>query len=465
MAEIAQPSPAPLAIRRSSWNEIFRKEDWWAIWIGLTLVAVAIALFANGSSIKWIAVAPQKWSHPADVAAQLQAHGAQYAALFVLWAASLGLGAAALGIKLSRFLPAFLTLYVVAAAIYFLGQWDQAAHYNLEPPLVGLGLGLLIANTVGAPRWLEPGLRVEFYIKTGIVLLGAGLPLTLIAWAGPVAIVQAAIVSLATFGVIYFTAVRLGLDRRLAATLGTGGAVCGVSGAIAIGGAVGAKKEQVSVAISLVVVWAIVMIFVLPLAARSLHLPTGVAGAWIGTSEFADAAGLAAAQTYGGYAGNVPGIAGHAEAAVSAFTLMKVIGRDIWIGVWAFVLSLIATTRWERTGVQSKPDAGEIWRRFPKFVLGFLVASALITLVSKGYDYAAYKKDVLPGLVAPLQALRTWAFTFAFLSIGLTTKVREFASVGARPFYAFSAGVAVNVALGFVLSTQVFNEFWTRLGQ
>ncbi len=465
MTDIAQQSHSRLSVRPSSWNELFRKEDWWAIWIGLGLVAAAILLFANGGSIKWIAVAPQKWTHLADVAGQLQTHGAQYAALFVLWAATLAIGAAALGIKPSRFLPAFLTLYAAAGAIYFLGLWDQAAHYNLEPPLVALGLGLLISNTVGTPRWLEPALRVEFYIKTGIVLLGASLPLTLIAWAGPVAIVQAAIVSLVTFGVIYYSAVRLGLDRRLAATLGTGGAVCGVSGAIAIGGAVGAKKDQVSIAISLVVVWAIVMIFVLPLAARSLHLSTGVAGAWIGTSEFADAAGLAAAQTYGGYAGNVPGIAGHADAAVSAFTLMKVIGRDIWIGVWAFVLSLIATTRWERTPVQSKSDAGEIWRRFPKFVLGFLAASAVITLVAKGYDYAAYKKEVLPGLVAPLQALRTWAFTFAFLSIGLTTRVREFVSVGARPFYAFTIGVAVNVVLGFVLSTQVFSGFWNRLGQ
>src|SRR6202041_987517 len=130
-----------------------------------------------------------------------------------------------------------------------------------------------------------------------------------------------------------------------------GGAVCGVSGAIAIGGAVGAKKEQVSVAISLVVVWAIVMIFVLPLAARSLPLSAGVAGAWIGTSEFADAAGLAAAQTYGGYAGNVPGIAGHPEAAVGAFTPMKVIGRDIGVGLGAFVLSLGAAARWGRTGI------------------------------------------------------------------------------------------------------------------
>jgi uncharacterized integral membrane protein (TIGR00698 family) len=465
MAEIAHTANRQARELRSPWAELFRKEDWWAIWIGLGLIAVAVALFAAGSSIKWIAVAPQKWSHLSDVSQQLKAHGVQYAALFVLWAVAFGIGAAALGIKISRFLPAFLLVYVAAGGLYFLGQWDQAAHYNLEPPLVALGLGLLVSNTLGVPRWLDPGLRVEFYIKTGIVLLGAGLPLTLIAWAGPVAIVQAAIVSLATFGVIYFAAVRLGLDRRLAATLGTGGAVCGVSGAIAVGGAVGAKKEEVSVAISLVVVWAIIMIFVLPLVSRALGLSTGVAGAWIGTSEFADAAGLAAAQTYGGYAGSVPGIAGSPDAAVSAFTLMKVIGRDVWIGVWAFVLSLIATTRWERTGVQSKSSAAEIWNRFPKFVLGFLVASAVLTLVTRGFDYAAYKKEVVPALVAPLQAFRTWAFTFAFLSIGLTTRLREFASIGARPFYAFTIGVVVNVILGFVLSTQVFGEFWNRLGQ
>jgi uncharacterized integral membrane protein (TIGR00698 family) len=463
MAQAAQTVDSRLIARRSSWGDLFRKEDWWAIWIGLGLIAVSVALFSAGSSIKWIAAAPQKWSHLADVTRQLKEHALQFGALFVLWSVAFGIGAAALGIKITRFLPAFLLVFLAAGSIYFLGLWDQAAHYNLEPPLVALGLGLLISNTIGVPRWLDPGLRVEFYIKTGIVLLGASLPLTLIAWAGPVAIVQAAIVSLATFGAIYFAAVRLGLDRRLAATLGTGGAVCGVSGAIAVGGAVGAKKEEVSVAISLVVLWAIVMIFVLPLASRALNLPTGVAGAWIGTSEFADAAGLAAAQTYGGYAGNVSGITGNPDAAVTAFTLMKVIGRDMWIGVWAFVLSLIATTRWERTGIQSRSRASEIWNRFPKFVLGFLIASAVVTLVSRGFDYAAYKKEVVPALVGPLQVFRTWAFTFAFLSIGLTTRIREFASIGARPLYAFSIGVLVNVVLGFVLSTQVFNEFWTRL--
>jgi len=446
-------------------SDFFRKEDWWAVWIGLALIATAVIAFTNGGSLRWLAVAPQKWSHLPEVATQLRQNGVRFAALFVLWAVAFALPASLLGIGMARFLPGFLVLYVASGILYFIGLWDGAAHYNLEPPLVALGLGLLISNTVGAPRWLTPALRVEFYIKVGIVLLGAGLPLTLIAWAGPVAIGQAAIVSLVTFGVIYVSAVRLGLDRRLAATLGTGGAVCGVSGAIAIGGAVGAKKEDVSVAISLVVVWAIVMIFALPLTARSLHLSTGVAGAWIGTSEFADAAGLAAAQTYGAYAGNVPGIAGRPDAAVAAFTLMKVIGRDMWIGVWAFVLSLIATTRWERTGIRQRADVAEIWRRFPKVVLGFLIASAVVAVVSRGHTYSEYKQTVLPALVAPLQSLRNWAFTFAFLSIGLTTRLREFASVGARPLYAFTLGVVVNVLLGYWLSTQAFGEFWIRLGQ
>ncbi len=440
------------------------REDWWAVAIGLGLIVAAVALFASGGSIKWIAVAPQKWSHLSDAGAQLRAHGVQFLALFVLWAGIFAGAAAALGYRSAEFLGAFVLVYIVSLLLYFLGLWDQASRYSLEPPLVGLVLGLLISNTVGLPRWAAAGLRVELFIKTGIVLLGTGLPLTLIAWAGPVALLQASIVSLVTFGVIFFIGTALGLDKRLAAVLGTGGAVCGVSAAIAITGAVGAKKEHSSVAISLVVFWAIVLIFVLPLVSRSLGLATGVAGAWIGTSELADATGLAAAQTYGGFAGKVTGIAGNADDAVNAFTLMKVIGRDIWIGVWAFVLSIIAATRWQSQGAQ-KAGAAQIWQRFPKFVIGFLLASLIITLVSRGYSYADYKKLVLPALVTPLQALRVWAFTFTFLSIGLTTRVRDFATVGAKPFYAFTAGVIVNVILGFVLSTQVFVDFWTRFGQ
>lgn len=449
--------------RSSNRNELFSKEDWWAVWLGLGLTLIAVGLFLNGSSLRWLAVVPAKWSAVPDAIADIRASWMRYVALFLLWALLLGAGARALGWRLRQFLPAFAFVYGVSLLIFALGQWKQADHYNLEPPLVALLLGLLISNTNGLPRWMDAGFRVEYYVKTGIVLLGATLPFTLIVWAGPVAILQASIVSVATFGIIYFVATRLGLDRRLAATLGAGGAICGVSGAIAVAGAVGARKQDAPIAITLVIFWAIVMIFVLPLVARSLGLSTGIAGAWIGTSEFADAAGLAAAQTYGGYVAHGAPISGSPEAALSAFTLMKVIGRDVWIGIWAFVLSILATTRWERTSAGRRPDAGEIWRRFPKFVVGFLLASLIITWVTASVSYAQFKSSITPDLVGPIKNLRTWTFIFCFLSIGLTTRLRELATAGWKPFWAFSSGVLLNVVLGFILSALVFGAYWSRL--
>ena len=447
----------------SGWRELWLKEDWWAIWIGLGIVIVAYALFANGESLKWIAVTPAKWSSFSQLGQHFAANLTRYGAQFALWLAIFTGATAILGYKPAQFIPAFAFVYVLALLIFTAGQWDQANKYNLEPPLVALVLGMVISNLIGLPRWLDAGFRVEFYVKVGIVLLGATLPFTLIVWAGPIAILQASIVSIVTFFVIFLTGRALGLDRRLCATLGAGGAVCGVSAAIAVAGAVGAKKDDAPIAITTVILWAIVMIFVLPLVSRALGLPMGIAGAWIGTSEFADAAGLAAAQSYGNLAGQVPGITGTGDQAVFAFTLMKVVGRDVWIGIWAFVLAIIATTRWEATETGQKPHAAQIWWRFPKFVLGFVAASALITWATTQYSLADYNKSVVPVLVGPVKDLRTWTFIFCFLSIGLTTRFRELAYAGRKPFMAFSAGVVVNVVLGFVLSAFVFATHWENL--
>jgi uncharacterized membrane protein YadS len=208
------------------------------------------------------------------------------------------------------------------------------------------------------------------------------------------------------------------------------------------------------------------MIFALPFAAGWLALPAGVGGAWIGTSEFADAAGFAAAQAYGEIAAKLPGApAGGVDQSVAAFTLMKVVGRDVWIGIWAIVLSIVAATRWEPTGIDSRASVGDIWRRFPKFVIGFLLASIFITLVAQDVGHAQFGKAATTDLVTPIKNLRTWAFAFGFLSIGLTTRLRDLAGVGGRPLLAFSSGVVVNVVLGFVLSVLVFGGYWARLGQ
>ncbi|HEY2023022.1 YeiH family protein [Paraburkholderia sp.] len=443
-------------------------EDWLAAAVGLLLIVIAWALFATGGSIKWLAVAPAKWSNIGQAAQDFARHLPGYVALFVTFGLLFGASVTLLRQRAGAFLSAFLVVFVVSALILILGAWVNASKYNLEPPLVALALGLIVSNVFTLPQWLSAGLRVEFYIKVGIVLLGATLPFTLLAWAGPVAVAQATIVSLVTFFVIFFAARAFGLDRRFAAVLGVGGAVCGVSAAIAIAGAVRAKREQASVAITLVVLWAIVMIFVLPFASRSLGLSTAVAGAWIGTSEFADAAGIAAAQAYGDFARQAGGaLAGVPDASLQAFTLMKVVGRDIWIGIWAFVLALVATTRWEAqdSGVTARANPGEIWARFPKFVLGFVIASALVTWIASHYSLADYRKVVTPQFVAPITVLRTWAFTFCFLSIGLTTRFRSLAATGLKPFLAFTAGVAVNVVIGYVLSAHVFASYWNSLGQ
>ncbi len=445
----------------SGWEELWRKEDWWAIWLGLGIVLLSYVLFANGSSIQWLAVTPAKWTSFAQLSDHFTANWPRYLGQLAGWLAVFTLALGALGHKAREFIPSFLLLYLLSLGVFVIGQWKTANYYGFEAPLVALVLGLAISNVAGLPRWLDAGFRVEFYIKTGIVLLGATLPFTLILWAGPIAILQASIISLATFFVIYFVAVKLGLDKRLAATLGAGGAVCGVSAAIAIAGAVGAKKEHAPIAITTVLIWAIAMIFILPFVAAAFHLPAGVGGAWIGTSEFADAAGFAAAQTYGDLAVH-NGLPGTSDQAVWSFTLMKVVGRDVWIGIWAFVLAIVATTRWERVPGQ-KADIGQIWWRFPKFILGFVIASVIVTLATADYSLADFNKTVNPALVGPIKDLRTWAFIFCFLSIGLTTRFRELAKAGAKPFLAFSSGAIVNVVLGFVLSAVVFASHWANL--
>lgn len=458
-------APGTDRVSTSSWRELWLKEDWWAIWLGLGIVLVAYLFFANGLSIRWIAVTPAKWSSFAQLGAHFAGNVDRYAAQFVLWLVIFTLALTALGHRASEFIPSFIFLYLLSVVVFAIGQWDQANKYNLEPPLVALVLGMVLSNLLGLPRWLDAGFRVEFYVKTGIVLLGATLPFTLFLWAGPIAILQASIVSIVTFLVIFWVARYLGLDRRLAATLGAGGAVCGVSASIAVAGAVGAKKEDATIAITTVILWAIVMIFFLPLVSRALQLHAGIAGAWIGTSEFADAAGLAAAESYAGLAGQVAGIAGTADQTIWAFTLMKVVGRDVWIGVWAFVLAVIATTRWEAAETGRKPSAAEVWWRFPKFVIGFVIASLIVTLATGDYGLADFNRIVNPALVAPIKDLRTWAFIFCFLSIGLTTRFRELARAGSKPFVAFSSGVVVNVVLGFVLSAIVFAAHWESLAR
>ena len=447
--------------KRRGWKELYLKEDWWAVWLGLALMVFAILSFQAGSSniVKALAINPGglKWSSFGQLAGHFAQNAQLYLYQFLFWLVLFGATTACMGVKLKEFVPAFIFLYVGALIMFAIAGWANAAQFNLEAPLVALIIGLVIAIVFRLPAWMDSAFRVEYYIKTGIVLLGATFPITLVLTAGPVAIVQATIISLVTCLVIYFVGTRVfGLEKPLAAVMGVGGAVCGVSASMAIAASVNAKKDHLYTSVTLVVGWALVMILVLPFVSRALDLPAGVAGAWIGTSEFADAAGFAAATTYGKMVGNE-------DAAIKSFTLMKVIGRDLWIGIWSVVFAAIATFVWEKGQTGRVPDAREIWWRFPKFVIGFFAASILMSAFTNGFNTADFNTVVRPNVIAPLVSLRTWTFIFCFLSIGLTTRFRDLHIVGWKAFWSFSIGVAANVVLGYILSVIVFGDYWAAI--
>jgi uncharacterized membrane protein YadS len=370
--------------------KLFRTEDYWAIWLGLLVIFACLAAFWAGSSLKGIAVTPGSWSTLPQMAADFVDKAPEYGAIYLFFLVAFTVSMKIMGREVRQFMVGFTVLYLGALAVFYLAGWTVMKRLDLGAPLLALLVGIIIGNLIAMPDWLKAALRTEYYIKTGIVLLGATLPMTLIATAGPVAFLQATIVSVTTWLTIFLAATRIfGLDPRFGAVLGTGGAVCGVSGSIAIGGAVKADKDHIAIGIAVVSVWAIVMIFILAFVTKFMipapgvqptewwQISPGEAGAWVGTSEYADAAGFAVvaeiSSTYG-------------DAAINAFTLMKVIGRDIWIGIWAFVLSIVSVIFWEKKtgadGPTGRVGIGVVWERFPKFVLGFFAASAFMSLIA-----------------------------------------------------------------------------------
>lgn len=360
-------------------SKLWKTEDWWSVWMGLGLVLTSLVAFWTGGSIKGWAVIPGKWATPAAALADLGQHWKGYGAVLLLFGVLFTLSVAIMGRSVKTYVPGFLILFLGSLLIFYAAGWKVMEDFNVEAPLLALIVGLIVGNLFKMPAWFRESLLTEYYIKTGIVLLGATLPLTLIFSAGPVAFLQATLVSVTTWLTIYLAATRLfKLEPQFGAVLGAAGAVCGVSASIAVGGAVKAKKDHISISIAVVTVWAIVMIFLLTFLLKMWvpdRIAPGVAGAWVGNSEFADAAGFAVVAELATKFGDSP---------INAFTLMKVIGRDIWIGIWCLILSVVSVVFWEKTSGEKggRVGAGVIWERFPKFVIGFFVACVLMSVVS-----------------------------------------------------------------------------------
>ncbi|WP_084488506.1 putative sulfate exporter family transporter [Nocardia niwae] len=319
----------------------------------------------------------------------------------------------------------------------------QRVAKSIEFPVYAIALGL-IGNVVLAELALRDrlsaGFRTEFFIKTGVVLLGASINLKILVTAAGPSILQALLLITAVFGFTWWLGGRLGLDDKLRALLSSAVSICGVSAAIAAAGAVQARREQIAYAASLVIVFALPSIFLLPWLAGVLGLPDAVAGAWIGGNIDTTAAVAAS----GAIAG---------EKALQIATIVKTT-QNALIGVVAIALTAYFTLRVERAPGAARPSARQFWERFPKFVLGFLAASIIGTLYLRSAD-----KKSGAAHIAIVNDLRTWFLIFAFVSIGLEFSLRGLREAGWRPVVVFASAALVNLAVGLGLSVLLFHDF------
>ncbi|MGH8621358.1 MAG: YeiH family protein [Burkholderiales bacterium] len=343
-------------------------------------------------------------------------------------------GIALLGGRVVPFVIGFPVVFALAWLARFIAGNGTFIDWGIEYVLFALALGLLISNTFGSPEWLKPAVQTEYFIKTGLVILGANLLFLEILQAGILGILQAVLVVFVIWYVCFWLCRRLKVDDEFGAMLSTAVSICGVSAAIAACGAIQGDKKKLSYVTSMVLVVAVPMMVIMPWIAKATGMNDLVAGAWLGGTLDTSASVVAAGALI-------------SEAAMKTGVIVK-FSQNALIGVAAFILAIWWTLR-AGAATGQKPSAGIIWERFPKFVLGFIVASALFSFM--------LPDDMVRGTRSALGELRTWWFAMAFICIGLETRFVDLASMGqGRPALAFIGAQAVNVFWTLLLAYLLF---------
>lgn len=324
----------------------------------------------------------------------------------------------------------------------------------IEYPVYAIALGFLgnaALSLTGVRARMTAAFRTELFIKIGLVLLGASIDLGIIARAFGPAVLQAVLLIAAVFAFTWWFAGVLGLDDRLRALLASALSICGVSAAVAAAGAVQARKEQLAYTATLVIVFAVPSIFLLPWLASLMGLPPAVTGAWIGGNIDTTAAVTAA--------GTVAG-----EQPLQIASIVKVT-QNALLGVVAVLLTLYFAFRAGTAGadgdaagaqrsVLDRRSLAMLWDRFPKFVLGFLLASIAAAVL-----HATLPEAVLEPRLDAAKELQTWALTLAFVAIGLEFHAGSAREAGWRPVLVFAAATVVNLVVGLGLALLLFSGF------
>jgi len=438
-------------------------EDSIALLIGgaiLTLCLAAVLLTAVpeqdiASPLKPYLTKPGKWvESPFE---GLQGIGSGLIGVAVLVGVLFTGGAKLAGGGAASFVRAYVGLFLLATLAFILAQQKVVSYYGLGYALWAIVLGLAISNTIGTPGWLRDALRVELFMKVGLVLLGAevllsklvalGLPGVCIAWI----VTPIVLITTFWFGQRVLRISSPSLNMVISADM----SVCGVSAAIATAAACRAKKEELSLAVGMSMAFTVVMMIVLPIVARLLDLGPVVGGAWLGGTI--DSTGAV------GAAGALLGSETDDTAIVVATTIKMI--QNILIGVMAFGVATYWVTLVEPGQEASdansdaslaRPGLIEIWRRLPKFIFGFLGASILFSLI---YNYYPQGEEIFAAVIqGSTKTLRSWCFCLAFVGIGLQSDFRVLRKSldGGKPLVLYLCGQSLNLVLTLLMSYLMF---------
>lgn len=346
------------------------------------------------------------------------------------------LGYLFMGNKGKGFILSFVVIFALALAARYLSAVAPIKKIGLEAVFFAVAIGLLIRNTFGLPKWMAPAVKSEYYIKAGLVILGTSILFKEIMKAGSLGLIQAIIVVLCVWYFTFTIAKLFKVDKDMGALLSSAVSICGVSAAIATSGAIKGDPKKLSFVISLVLIVAIPMMYLMPYLVKWIGLNEVVGGAWLGGTIDTTAAVVASGKFLG-------------ETAEKYSVIIKS-AQNVLLGVAAFVISIYWS--FKGTNADIRPSGSVLWERFPKFVIGFLLASLIFSF--------AFAPDVAKQLSGVAnKGAREILFSLAFVCIGLETDFRYiFKKENAKYIWTFLIAQAFNILLTLVVAYLLFKD-------
>jgi uncharacterized integral membrane protein (TIGR00698 family) len=418
----------------TSTKQITIHEDWTVVILGFLIIGISLFIFLPEVPIF-------KWSNGTDLLKDVFDFGnLKIILLQFIYLISIGtIGAFLVGKSVKNFLLGFPIVYILTILALTIAGNTTIKGLNLEAVIFSLIIGLTIGNFFKLPEWFRTALSTEVFVKIGLVLLGTSVIFSDILKAGALGLFQALVVVLSVWYFAFWLCKKLKVDDELTMMISSAVSICGVSAAIATSGAIKGDSKKLSYVISMVLVTAIPMMIFMPIIAKYFNFPEEVTGAWLGGSIDTSGAVVASGSLVG-------------ETALKISTIVK-FSQNVLLGIAAFAISVYWTYTHNNSAEAkaSKPTLGVIWERFPKFVIGFIVASLVFSFL-----ITPEVRDEVKDSLKNLQGI--W-FALAFTSIGLETNFKDLLSNNSKkPLYAFLLAQFFNVIITLIIAFLLFGK-------